>query len=309
MARLLPVPCSTNTGRRGKAPVAPAALSAAAEWQRSSGHRSPRSTSIETYSSTRPSVSQASASGHACIGRGEGDFDTARPRLSTARKEARVASASAALPYLALRAASSAGVGGGLRGALAMRHVRPETLPRARARLEMGRLPTISYSIHFRRLVLKHTLYYSGNHSPTATVHNPQTILTHRLHATLPYGMYFTAPPCVLSCACINNALFSQMHSTSGLFGPALWAATIPSACDWSLCSGHGRSITWTESGFGSKDAGPEESGGRARGEDWRAGASSSEAAWTLEAFLRPDCLLLPKAMRVCRATPHLLNF
>ena len=128
MARLLPVPCSTNTGRRGKAPVAPAALSAAAEWQRSSGHRSPRSTSIETYSSTRPSVSQASASGHACIGRGEGDFDTARPRLSTARKEARVASASAALPYLALRAASSAGVGGGLRGALAMRHVRSRIL-------------------------------------------------------------------------------------------------------------------------------------------------------------------------------------
>ena len=72
-------------------------------------------------------------------------------------------------------------------------------------------------------------------HSPTATVHNPQTILTHRLHATLPYGVYFTAPPCVLSCACINNALFSQMHSTSGLFGPALWAATIPSACDWSV--------------------------------------------------------------------------
>ena len=136
LARLLPVPCSTNTGRSGKAaaPVAPAALSAAAEWQRSSGHRSPRSTSIETYSSTRPSVSQASASGHACIGRGEGDFDTARPRLSTARKEARVASASAALPYLALRAASSAGVGGGPRGALAMGSFRPATCSAKSAR-------------------------------------------------------------------------------------------------------------------------------------------------------------------------------
>ena len=53
-----------------------------------------------------------------CIGRGDGEGDTARPRLSMARKEVRVASTSAALPYLALRAASSAGVGGGLRGAL-----------------------------------------------------------------------------------------------------------------------------------------------------------------------------------------------
>ena len=200
LARLLPVPCSTNTGRSGKAaaPVAPAALSAAAEWQRSSGHRSPRSTSIETYSSTRPSVSQASASGHACIGRGEGDFDTARPRLSTARKEARVASASAALPYLALRAASSAGVGGGPRGALAMGSFRPATCSAKSARAARRGRRSSNLDILTPLSISTHLLYNSGEnrlHPLTATVQNPQTILTHRLHVTalhytLCHGLY-----------------------------------------------------------------------------------------------------------------------
>ena len=127
----MPVPCSTNTGRSGIA-AAPTALLAAAARQRSSGHRSPRSTSIETYSSTRPSVLQVSASGHACVGFGEADCATARPRLSTARKAARVASTSAALPYFALRVASSAGVGGGLRGTVAIRASVSRTSPRER---------------------------------------------------------------------------------------------------------------------------------------------------------------------------------
>ena len=77
---------------------------------------------------------QVSASGHACVGFGEADCATARPRLSTARKAARVASTSAALPYFALRVASSAGVGGGLRGTVAISCVRVENFAK-RARV------------------------------------------------------------------------------------------------------------------------------------------------------------------------------